>query len=75
MTNREKGPINDRAQMSSDTEQKLRFEEEAVCEVCGIFGAYLFEGKTLCGECYEASGSCCQESERGARASSKDNKT
>lgn len=68
MTNAQAKLISDRAQMSSDTEQKLPFEDEAVCEVCGRFGAYLFEGKTLCAECYEASGSCCPES-----ASSEDN--
>ena len=46
---------------SGDTEQKVRFEEDAVCEVCGRYGAYVFDGKTLCAECYEASGSCCPE--------------
>ena len=62
------------ADMSNDAEKNVRFEEETVCEVCGRFGAYLFEGKTLCAECYEASGSCCPEFERGERASSEDNK-
>jgi len=47
--------------MNGETGQVVRFEEKAACEVCGRFGAYLFEGKALCGECYEASGSCCQE--------------
>ena len=61
MTSAEEKPITNRAKMSADREEKLRFEEEAVCEVCGRFGAYLFEGKTLCAECYETSGSCCQE--------------
>ena len=59
--------------MSSETEQQLRFEEEAVCEVCGRFGAYPFEGKTLCAECYEARGSCCPESATEERESSEDN--
>jgi len=47
--------------MSSESKNAVRFEQEAVCEMCGRFGAYLFEGKTLCAECYEASGSCCPE--------------
>jgi hypothetical protein len=47
--------------MNGEANQELRFDEEAACEVCGRFGAYLFEGKTLCAECYEASGSCCPE--------------
>ena len=47
--------------MNGETKQAVRFNQEAVCEVCGRFGAYLFESKTLCAECYEASGSCCAE--------------
>jgi len=47
--------------MNGEAIQAIRFDEEAVCEVCGRFGAYPFEGKTLCAECYEASGSCCPE--------------
>jgi hypothetical protein len=47
--------------MSSDTDPKPQFQEEAVCEVCGKYGAYVFDGKTLCVDCYEAAGSCCPE--------------
>jgi hypothetical protein len=41
----------------------IRFDENAACEQCGRFGAYLFDGKLLCGECYEQHGSCCPEFE------------
>ena len=55
--------------MSSESKNAVRFEQEAVCEMCGRFGAYLFEGKTLCAECYEASGSCCPEFTRESSSS------
>ncbi len=38
-----------------------RLDEDAVCDVCGRFGAYHFGDRTLCEECYEGSGSCCPE--------------
>jgi len=57
--------------MKGETKQEPLFDAETACEVCGRFGAYLFEGKTLCAECYEASGSCCPEFEGPA---SEDNK-
>ena len=53
--------------MSSDTDRKPQFQEEAICEVCGKYGAYIFDGKTLCADCYEAAGSCCPEFGPGAR--------
>jgi hypothetical protein len=34
---------------------------EAACAECGRFGAYAFDGDTLCAECYQARGSCCAE--------------
>jgi hypothetical protein len=37
----------------------LEFKEDAVCEGCGQFGAYAFDGGQFCGGCYEAQGSCC----------------
>jgi hypothetical protein len=40
---------------------EVKFDEKAVCEVCGRFGAYLFDGERLCAECYEGRGSCCPE--------------
>jgi hypothetical protein len=40
---------------------ELQFNENAVCDVCGRFGAYEFDGKRLCAECYESRGSCCLE--------------
>jgi hypothetical protein len=45
--------------MSSDADPKPQFQEDAVCEVCGKYGAYIFAGKALCADCYEAGGSCC----------------
>ena len=39
----------------------MRFDENVPCARCGQFGAYLFDGDPLCGECYEKSGSCCPE--------------
>ena len=43
--------------MSNET----RYDENATCTGCGRFGAYLFDGEQLCGECYEKRGSCCPE--------------
>lgn len=40
---------------------KPQFDENAVCEVCGKYGAYQFGERWLCAECYEAMGSCCPE--------------
>jgi hypothetical protein len=37
------------------------FDPNAVCETCGCFGAFRFDGATLCGDCYEKRGSCCPE--------------
>lgn len=39
----------------------VRFDERAVCDRCGRFGAYLFEGERLCADCYEMRSSCCPE--------------
>ena len=39
----------------------LEFKEDAVCEGCGKFGAFVFESGQFCGDCYEAHGSCCPE--------------
>jgi hypothetical protein len=38
-----------------------QFDENAVCDVCGRFGAHAFGNSHLCGDCYEAQGSCCPE--------------
>jgi hypothetical protein len=40
---------------------ELKFNPNAVCNGCGRFGAYEFDGERLCAECYEARGSCCLE--------------
>jgi len=43
--------------MSND----VRFNENAVCDACGRFGAHEFGDERLCAECYEKRGSCCPE--------------
>ncbi len=44
--------------MTNDTRQ---FDENAVCETCGRFGAFNLGGEWLCAECYEGRASCCPE--------------
>ncbi len=39
---------------------------DAVCEACGVFGAFRFDGETLCAECYAGRGSCCSSEFSGA---------
>lgn len=45
--------------MSDSTE--FRLDPSAVCDACGCFGAYRFDGETLCAECYAGRGSCCSK--------------
>ncbi len=54
--------------MSHDTSKKeeekpasneVRADENAVCEVCGKFGAFALGDSLLCLDCYEKCGSCC----------------
>ncbi|MGH7989743.1 MAG: hypothetical protein ACREDS_06045 [Limisphaerales bacterium] len=45
----------------SETSREVRLDENAVCDVCGRFGAYHFGDRTLCQDCYEGCGSCCRE--------------
>ena len=40
---------------------EVKFDDQAVCDVCGRFGAYEFDGRRLCADCYESRGSCCPE--------------
>jgi hypothetical protein len=47
--------------MDTKAEQQVRFDEDAVCDRCGRFGAYEFDGQHLCADCYEQQGSCCPE--------------
>lgn len=35
--------------------------ENVVCDVCGVYGAYEIADRRLCSTCYEGSGSCCPE--------------
>lgn len=41
--------------------ENVKMDEGVVCEICGRFGAYDFNGRRLCAECYESQGSCCPE--------------
>jgi hypothetical protein len=42
-------------------DDKLRLDENAACDRCGKFGAYVIDDRALCPECYAGSGSCCPE--------------
>ena len=39
------------------------FQSETICDECGRFGAYAFDGQTLCVDCYQQRGACCAERE------------
>ncbi len=41
--------------------------EDVVCERCGVYGAYAWEGATLCLQCTIEQGSCCPEFEGDSR--------
>ena len=41
--------------------EQPRFTEDAVCDICGRFGAFHIGERTLCENCYEGCGSCCPE--------------
>ena len=41
--------------------REVEFQETASCDVCGRFGAFEFDGRKLCPDCYEGCGSCCPE--------------
>lgn len=36
-------------------------QEDATCDLCGRFGAFVVAGRRLCADCYVNSGSCCPE--------------
>ncbi len=36
-------------------------DPNAVCDECGVFGAFAFESVKLCVNCYVEKGSCCAE--------------
>ncbi len=40
---------------------------EVVCERCGVYGAYVWEGAALCLQCTIEQGSCCPEFEGTSR--------
>ena len=39
----------------------LRLDENLTCDECGRYGAFYFDVRKLCLDCYEACGSCCPE--------------
>jgi hypothetical protein len=43
------------------TGQPVPRREDAVCEECGRYGAFEFDTRTLCADCYAVCGSCCPE--------------
>ena len=44
-----------------ETNNGLRYDENATCERCGKFGAFDLGGRFLCAVCYEEAGACCPE--------------
>jgi hypothetical protein len=51
-------------QVLKKTEERkdtARLDENAVCDVCGAFGAFHFGDRLLGQDCYEGCGSCCPE--------------
>jgi hypothetical protein len=50
--------------MSEEQSCRVEFKKELACDVCGRFGAFEFDGKNLCMDCYESHGSCCPEFNR-----------
>lgn len=41
--------------------EPLKLDDHAACDTCGRFGAFRFEGETICPECYATRGACCAE--------------
>jgi hypothetical protein len=39
----------------------MKPDPELQCDECNTFGAFEFDGHTLCLDCYEGCGSCCPE--------------
>jgi hypothetical protein len=44
-----------------ETTNEVKLSEAAVCDRCGKFGAFEFDGATLCQDCFQGCGSCCPE--------------
>jgi hypothetical protein len=38
--------------------EPVQFNPQTACDECGQFGAFAFDGKNLCGDCYATSGTC-----------------
>ncbi len=51
--------IENQNQKSAARAEEIRADENAVCEVCGKFGAYALGDQFLCADCYQEKGSCC----------------
>jgi hypothetical protein len=43
-------------------------DAQRACDQCGRFGAFVFDGRHLCGDCYDSCGSCCPEFGRDREA-------
>lgn len=48
-------------QSIQDSECGARLDETAVCDSCGSIGAYRFDDRFLCLDCYSGRSSCCPE--------------
>jgi hypothetical protein len=44
--------------------QAVQADADARCADCGCFGAYHFDGHTICADCREQRGACCAELRR-----------
>jgi len=44
-----------------DSKNASCLDENAICDTCGVFGAFQIGDRSLCPNCYEGSGSCCPE--------------
>ena len=46
---------------NQEESKKVELNEDVACDVCGKFGAFKFEERQLCVDCYGSYGSCCPE--------------
>lgn len=44
-----------------DGQNEIQFDQNAMCDRCGRYGAYELDGRRLCLDCYQTFGSCCPE--------------
>jgi len=50
-----------KAKKVEEQKSAVSLDENAVCDVCGTFGAFHLGDRVLCQACYEGCGSCCPE--------------